>query len=188
MERDDEGNPVMKPYWDITEDEVNKCLEQTHWCPANLEYFRGGGFSSQFRTSGQMPVTMSRVNLVKGLGPVLQIAEGWTIELDDAVHGTLDRRTDPTWPTTWFVPRTNGIGHFRDVYSVMSAWGANHGAISFGHIGADLITLASLLRIPVCMHNVPEDKVFRPSAWNAFGSEQFSADMTACRNYGPLYK
>lgn len=188
MERDDEGNPVMKPYWDITDDEVNQCLGQTRWCPANLEYFRGGGFSSQFRTSGQMPVTMSRVNLVKGLGPVLQIAEGWTIELDDAVHGTLDRRTDPTWPTTWFVPRTNGIGHFRDVYSVMSAWGANHGAISYGHIGADLITLASMLRIPVCMHNVPEDKVFRPSAWNAFGSEQFSADMMACRNYGPLYE
>ncbi|TFH48801.1 MAG: L-fucose isomerase [Bacteroidia bacterium] len=188
MERDDEGNPVMKPYWDITDDEVNKCLGQTHWCPANLEYFRGGGFSSQFKTSGQMPVTMSRVNLVKGLGPVLQIAEGWTIELDDAVHGTLDRRTDPTWPTTWFVPRTNGIGHFRDVYSVMSAWGANHGAISFGHIGADLITLASMLRIPVCMHNVPEDKVFRPSAWNAFGGEQYSADILACRNYGPLYE
>ena len=188
MERDDEGNPVMKPYWDITDDEVNKCLGQTRWCPANLEYFRGGGFSSQFKTSGQMPVTMSRVNLVKGLGPVLQIAEGWTNELDDAVHGTLDRRTDPTWPTTWFVPRTNGIGHFRDVYSVMSAWGANHGAISYGHIGADLITLASMLRIPVCMHNVPEDKVFRPGAWNAFGSEQFSADMMACRNYGPLYE
>ncbi|MBE0679994.1 MAG: L-fucose isomerase [Bacteroidales bacterium] len=187
MERDDEGNPVMKPYWDITDDEVNKCLAQTHWCPANLEYFRGGGFSSQFKTSGQMPVTMSRVNLVKGLGPVLQIAEGWTIELDEEVHGTLDRRTDPTWPTTWFVPRTNGIGHFRDVYSVMSAWGANHGAISYGHIGADLITLASMLRIPVCMHNVPEGKVFRPAVWNAFGGDQYSADTLACRTYGPLY-
>lgn len=187
MQSDSSGNPVMKPFWEITEDEVNKCLAQTHWCPANLEYFRGGGFSSQFKTAGQMPVTMSRLNLVKGLGPVLQIAEGWTIELDDKVHGTLDNRTDPTWPTTWFVPRTNGIGHFRDVYSVMSAWGANHGAISFGHIGADLITLASILRIPVCMHNVPDDMIFRPAAWNAFGGEQYSADVLACRTYGPLY-
>ena len=187
MQSDSSGNPVMKPFWEITEDEVNKCLAQTHWCPANLEYFRGGGFSSQFKTAGQMPVTMSRLNLVKGLGPVLQIAEGWTIELDDKVHGTLDNRTDPTWPTTWFVPRTNGVGHFRDVYSVMSAWGANHGAISYGHIGADLITLASILRIPVCMHNVPDDRIFRPAAWNAFGGEQYSADVLACRTYGPLY-
>jgi L-fucose isomerase len=187
MQRDSSGNPVMKPFWEIKEDEVNKCLAQTHWCPANLEYFRGGGFSSQFRTAGQIPVTMSRLNLVKGLGPVLQIAEGWTIELDDKVHGTLDNRTDPTWPTTWFVPRTNGTGHFRDVYSVMSAWGANHGAISYGHIGADLITLASILRIPVCMHNVPDDMIFRPAAWNAFGGEQYSADVLACRTYGPLY-
>jgi L-fucose isomerase len=187
MQSDSTGNPVMKPFWEITEDEVNKCLAQTHWCPANLEYFRGGGYSSQFKTAGQMPVTMSRLNLVKGLGPVLQIAEGWTIELDDKVHGTLDNRTDPTWPTTWFVPRTNGTGHFRDVYSVMSAWGANHGAISYGHIGADLITLASILRIPVCMHNVPDDMIFRPAAWNAFGGEQYSADVLACRTYGPLY-
>ncbi|MCU0377253.1 MAG: L-fucose isomerase [Bacteroidales bacterium] len=187
MQRDSAGNPVMKPFWEITEEEVNKCLSQTHWCPANLEYFRGGGFSSQFKTAGQMPVTMSRLNLVKGLGPVLQIAEGWTIELDENVHGTLDKRTDPTWPTTWFVPRTNGTGHFRDVYSVMSAWGANHGAISHGHIGADLITLASILRIPVCMHNVPDEHIFRPSAWNSFGGENFSADILACKTYGPLY-
>ncbi|MCU0460142.1 MAG: L-fucose isomerase [Bacteroidales bacterium] len=187
MQHDSSGNPVMKPFWEITEEEVNKCLAQTHWCPASLEYFRGGGFSSQFKTAGQMPVTMSRLNLVKGLGPVLQIAEGWTIELDEKVHGTLDKRTDPTWPTTWFVPRTNGTGHFRDVYSVMSAWGANHGAISYGHIGADLITLASILRIPVCMHNVPDDRIFRPAAWNAFGGEHYSADVLACRTYGPLY-
>lgn len=187
MQRDTSGNPVMKPFWEITEEEVNECLAQTHWCPANLEYFRGGGFSSQFNTAGQMPVTMSRLNLVKGLGPVLQIAEGWTIELDKTVHGTLDSRTDPTWPTTWFVPRTNGTGHFRDVYSVMSAWGANHGAISYGHIGADLITLASILRIPVCMHNVPDENIFRPAVWNAFGGEQYSADVLACRTYGPLY-
>jgi L-fucose isomerase len=187
MQHDSSGSPVMKPFWEITEDEVNQCLAQTHWCPANLEYFRGGGFSSQFKTAGQMPVTMSRLNLVKGLGPVLQIAEGWTIELDENVHETLDKRTDPTWPTTWFVPRTNGTGHFRDVYSVMSAWGANHGAISFGHIGADLITLASILRIPVCMHNVPDEKIFRPAAWNAFGGEHYGADLLACRTYGPLY-
>ncbi|TNF39624.1 MAG: L-fucose isomerase, partial [Bacteroidetes bacterium] len=187
MQRDSSGSPVMKPFWEITGDEVNKCLAQTHWCPANLEYFRGGGFSSQFKTAGQMPVTMSRLNLVKGLGPVLQIAEGWTIELDENVHGTIDNRTDPTWPTTWFVPRTNGTGHFRDVYSVMSAWGANHGAISFGHIGADLITLASILRIPVCMHNVPDEKIFRPAVWNAFGGEQYGADVLACKTYGPLY-
>lgn len=187
MQQDEQGNRVMKPYWEITEEEVKKCLESTKWCPGNLEYFRGGGYSSQFRTAGQMPVTMCRVNLVKGLGPVLQLAEGWTIELPDKVHETLDRRTDPTWPTTWFVPRTNGAGPFRDVYSVMAAWGANHGAISYGHIGADLITLASMLRIPVCMHNVEPEKIFRPSAWAAFGSEAEGSDYRACRAFGSLY-
>ena len=187
MQKNEKGDPVMKAFWDIKQDEVDKCLEATHWCPANLEYFRGGGYSSQFKTAGQMPVTMCRVNLVKGLGPVLQLAEGWTIELPDAVHNTLDRRTDPTWPTTWFVPRTNGMGPFRDVYSVMANWGANHGAISYGHIGADLITLASMLRIPVNMHNVEQPEIFRPSAWSSFGSETEGADYRACRNYGPLY-
>ncbi len=187
MQRDEKSNPVMKPFWDISQEEVDKCLGSTHWCPANLEYFRGGGYSSQFRTAGQMPVTMCRVNLVKGLGPVLQLAEGWTIELPDAVHNTLDRRTDPTWPTTWFVPRTNGTGPFRDVYSVMANWGANHGAISYGHIGADLITLASMLRIPVNMHNVDPFKIFRPSAWSSFGSESEGSDYRACVTYGPLY-
>lgn len=187
QQKDKEGNPVMKPFWDITREEVDKCLENTRWCPANLEYFRGGGFSSQFKTAGQMPVTMSRVNLVRGLGPVLQLAEGWTIELPDDVHNTLDRRTDPTWPTTWFVPRVNGKGPFRDVYSVMANWGANHGAISYGHIGADLITLASLLRIPVCMHNVDQDLIFRPSAWASFGMDPEGSDYRACQQYGPLY-
>jgi len=188
QQRDNEGNPVMKPFWEITENEVKRCLENTHFCPANREYFRGGGFSSQFKTAGEMPVTMSRINLVKGVGPVLQLAEGHTVVLNDKVHNVLDRRTDPTWPTTWFVPRTNGSGAFKDVYSVMANWGANHGAISFGHIGADLITLASMLRIPVSMHNVCEDKIFRPASWNAFGSNREGADYRACSAYGPVYR
>jgi L-fucose isomerase len=186
QQKDKEGKPAMKPFWEITQEEVDKCLEKTRWCPA-VDYFKGGGFSSQFLTDGQMPVTMTRINLVKGLGPVIQIAEGWTIQLPENVHETLDKRTDPTWPTTWFVPRTNGQGHFKDVYSVMAAWGANHGAISYGHIGSDLITLAAMLRIPVNMHNVDQDNVFRPSAWSAFGSENEGADYRACKNYGPLY-
>ena len=187
-QRDNDGNPVMKPWWNITSEEVDKCLENTHWCPGNLEYFRGGGFSSQFKTAGRMPITMSRINLVKGLGPVLQLAEGWTIELPDEIHTILDKRTDPTWPTTWFVPRINGTGPFKDVYSVMANWGANHGAISYGHIGADLITLASILRIPVCMHNVSDEKIFRPSAWNSFGSDKEGSDYLSCKAFGPLYK
>jgi len=188
QQKDKDGNPAMKPYWEITEEEAKFCLENTKWCPGEKEYFRGGGYSSQFKTAGKMPVTMSRVNLVKGLGPVLQLAEGYTIELEDAVHNVLDRRTNPTWPTTWFVPNLTGTGAFKDVYSVMANWGANHGAISFGHIGADLITLASLLRIPVSMHNVDEDKVFRPSAWNAFGENKEGADYRACANFGPIYR
>ena len=186
-QRDTDGNPVMKPWWDITPEEVDNCLANTLWCPANKEYFRGGGYSSQFITSGRMPVTMCRINLVKGLGPVIQIAEGWTIELPEEIHSILDRRTDPTWPTTWFVPRTNGKGTFKDVYSVMASWGANHGAISYGHIGADLITLSSMLRIPVCMHNVEDENIFRPASWAAFGMEKESADYRACRNYGHVY-
>jgi L-fucose isomerase len=181
------GKPAMKPWWDITADEVQKCLDNTTWGAAVTEYFRGGGFSSTFRTVGQMPITLSRVNIVKGLGPVLQIAEGHTIELPEEVHGILDRRTDPSWPTTWFVPRLTGEGAFRDVYSVMANWGANHGAFTYGHIGGDLITLASMLRIPVCMHNVTSDKIFRPSAWSAFGMDQEGADYRACKNFGPLY-
>ena len=188
QQKDADGKPVMKPFWDITEEDKNNCLENTKWCPADLGYFRGGGYSSQFKTAGEMPVTMSRVNLVKGLGPVLQIAEGWTVELPDDVHKVLDERTNPTWPTTWFVPRTTGEGAFKDVYEVMANWGANHGAISYGHIGADLITLASILRIPVCMHNVDEKKIFRPNSWNAFGSDKEVADYKACETYGPLYK
>lgn len=187
QQRDSDGKPTMKPFWEITEDEVQKCLDNTVWPQANRGYFRGGGYSSLFKTDGEMPVTMCRINLVKGLGPVLQIAEGWTVVLPDDVHKTLDKRTDPTWPTTWFVPRTTGQGAFKDVYTVMANWGANHGAISFGHIGADLITLASMFRIPVNMHNVDNEKVFRPSAWTAFGEDKEGSDYRACANYGPLY-
>ena len=188
QQQDADGNPAMKPFWDITEEEVKKCLENTRFCPAEREYFRGGGYSSQFKTAGQMPVTMSRVNLVKGIGPVLQLAEGYTVELDEDVHKVLDERTNPTWPTTWFVPKLTGKGAFTDVYSVMANWGANHGAISYGHIGADLITLASMLRIPVSMHNVENKWIFRPSTWNAFGEDTEGSDYRACANFGPLYK
>jgi len=182
-----DGKPALKPYWEITPDEAAACLDATLFPPANLDYFRGGGFSTDFKTEGGMPVTMSRINLVKGLGPVLQIAEGWTVDLEDPVHDILDKRTDPTWPTTWFAPRLTGHGKFKDVYTVMANWGANHGAISYGHIGADLITLASMLRIPVCLHNVSEESIYRPSAWNAFGMDPEGADYRACASYGPLY-
>jgi L-fucose isomerase len=184
-----DGKPVMKPFWEITPEEVDRCLEATSWYPAVTGYFRGGGFSSGFLTLGGMPCTMSRLNVVDGLGPVLQIAEGWTVDLPEHVHRTLLERTDPTWPTHWFVPRTTGSGPFRDVYTVMNSWGANHGAISYGHVGADLISLASMLRIPVCMHNVPEEDVFRPSAWLAFGAhDPQGADFRACASFGPLYR
>jgi len=187
QQRDSEGNATMKPFWKITEEEVQKCLDNTEWPAAVTEYFRGGGFSSKFVTEGTMPLTMCRLNLVKGIGPVLQIAEGWSVELDKEIHSVLDERTNPTWPSTWFVPRFTGEGNFKDVYSVMEKWGANHGAISHGHIGADLISLASMLRIPVNMHNVDENDIFRPSAWSAFGEEKEGSDYRACKNYGPLY-
>ncbi len=185
---DKDGNPVMKPYWEITPEEVEKSLKATLWRPALLESFRGGGFSVDFLTRGGMPMTMARLNIIKGLGPVLQIAEGYTVDLPKEVHDALDKRTNPTWPTTWFAPRLTGKGAFKDVYSVMNNWGANHGAISYGHIGADLITLASILRIPVAMHNVPESNIFRPSVWGAFGTSNLEgADYRACANFGPLY-
>ncbi len=182
-----DGKPAMKAWWEISEEEVKKCLENTSWGPAITEYFRGGGFSSTFLTVGQMPITLSRVNIVKGLGPVLQIAEGHTIGLPAKVHGVLNERTNPTWPTTWFVPRITGEGAFRDVYSVMANWGANHGAFAYGHIGAYLITLASMLRIPVSMHNVSPEKIFRPSAWSAFGADPEGADYRACKAFGPSF-
>ena len=187
-EQTKDGKPVMKPFWEITPEEAGKCLDATSWRPANVGYFRGGGYSSDFLTKGGMPVTMSRINLVKGIGPVLQIAEGYTVDLPEDMHEILDKRTDPTWPTTWFAPVLTGEGAFTDVYSVMANWGANHGAFSYGHIGADLITLASMLRIPVCMHNVPEEKIYRPSTWSAFGTKDVEgADYRACANFGPVY-
>lgn len=185
---DEAGSPCMKPCWKMTEQDAEACLKATNWLPADRDYFRGGGFSSNFLSKGGMPVTMSRLNLIKGLGPVLQIAEGWTADVDPEIFEVLNKRTDPTWPTTWFVPRLCDKSAFRDVYSVMNNWGANHGAISYGHIGADLITLASMLRIPVCMHNVEDDKIFRPAAWNAFGMDKEGADYRACAVYGPIYK
>ena len=188
LQSNSEDKPVMKPFWEISEEEVEKMLDATTWYPSALEYMRGGGFSSQFLTREGMPVTMCRINLVKGLGPVLQIAEGWTATLPDEVFKLIDGRTDKIWPSTFFVPRLTGNGRFKDVYSVMNYWGANHGAISYGHIGADLITLASALSIPVNMHNVDEDKIFRPDAWSAFGTDSEGSDYRACKNYGPLYK
>jgi L-fucose isomerase len=180
--------PMVKPWWEVTSEEAEKCLNATTWYPSRTEYFRGGGYSSQFKTVGGMPVTMTRLNLVRGLGPVLQLAEGHTIDLPSEVFEKINDRTDPTWPTTLFVPRLTGQGPFRDVYSVMANWGANHGAISYGHIGADLITLASMLRIPVAMHNMLDESIFRPSSWDAFGAMDYQgADYRACANFGPLY-
>jgi L-fucose isomerase len=183
-----DGQPVMKPHWEITDAEVDACLQATTWHPSITEYFPGGGWSTRYLTKGGMPVTMCRLNLVAGLGPALQIAEGWSVDLPEEVHNVLDERTNPTWPTTWFAPRLTAQGAFRDTYTVMNNWGANHGSISYGHIGADLIALASMLRIPVYMHNVSEESIFRPSAWSAFGTAQAeSADFRACQTYGPLY-
>lgn len=184
-----DGKPVIKPYYELTEEEAEAMIAHSEFPPANHEYFRGGGFSTRFLTKGEMPVTMVRINFLKGVGPVMQIAEGVTIELPKEVHDTLDLRTDPGWPTTWFAPRLTGKGAFKSVYDVMNNWGANHGAISYGHIGADLITLASMLRIPVNMHNVSEEDIFRPKAWSLFGTEDLeAADYRACRTLGPLHK
>ncbi|WP_410795684.1 L-fucose isomerase [Paenibacillus sp. J5C2022] len=184
-----DGKPAMKPFWEISEEEAQKCLHATSWRPASVEYFRGGGFSSDYLTRGGMPMTMSRINLVKGVGPVLQIAEGYSVDLPQDVHDILDKRTDSTWPTTWFAPTLTGSGAFTSVYDVMDNWGANHGSISYGHIGGDLITLAAMLRIPVNMHNVPEERVYRPRAWGLFGTaDPEGADYRACTNFGPLYK
>lgn len=188
LAKDENGNPIMKEWWNVTEADQEAILNATTWNPADLGYFRGGGYSSRFITEEQMPVTMIRLNLVKGLGPTLQIAEGWTVKLPDNVSDILWKRTDYTWPCTWFAPRCTGKGAFKSAYDVMNNWGANHGAISYGHIGADLITLCSILRIPVSMHNVPEEKIFRPSAWNAFGMDKEGQDYRACAAYGPMYK
>ena len=186
--KDENGNAIMKRWWEVTDEDIKKMTDATVWCEAGFDNFRGGGFSSHFTTRSEMPATMIRLNLVKGLGPVLQIAEGWTVNLPDEVSDALMERTNPTWPCTWFAPRCTGEGAFKSAYDVMNNWGANHGAISYGHIGADLITMCSMLRIPVCMHNVPEDKIFRPAAWNAFGMDKEGQDYRACQTYGPLYK
>lgn len=184
----DNGEHCMKPFWEMKNKDIKACLEATDWCRANYEYFRGGGFSSHFRCKAEMPVTMLRVNMVDGVGPVLQLAEGYTADLPDEIHCTIDKRTDPTWPTTWFVPKLTGKGAFKDVYSVMANWGANHGVTVYGHVGADIITLASMLRIPVNMHNVDESRIFRPHCWASFGTDDLqAADYLACKTYGPMY-
>jgi L-fucose isomerase len=184
-----DGQGVMKPWWEMEERDIDACLKATDWCPAELCQFRGGGYSSHFKTDAQMELTMVRINLVDGIGPVMQIAEGWSVVLPKEVHEKIDSRTDPTWPTTWFVPRTTGTNAFRDVYSVMANWGANHGAFIHGHVGADLITLASMLRIPVTMHNVSGEQIFRPHVWSSFGTENpEAADLAACKAFGPLYR
>ena len=186
--RDTDGHAAVKPFYEMGQEDINACLKATLWCPADQGYFRGGGYSSRFVTKAEMPVTMTRINLIKGLGPVIQIAEGYTVQLPDEVTDALWKRTDYTWPCTWFVPRITGKGAFKSAYDVMNNWGANHGAVSYGHIGADLITLASILRIPVCMHNVEEEKIFRPACWNAFGMDKEGQDYRACSSYGPFYK
>ena len=187
--KDADGNGTIKEWWNMTDKDIDACLKATDWCRADYEYFRGGGFSSHFKTEAEMPITMLRVNLIEGIGPVIQIAEGYTCVLPDEIHEKLDKRTDPTWPTTWFAPILTGKGAFKDVYSVMANWGANHGVTIGGHVGADIITLASMLRIPVTMHNVPEEKVYRPHAWSAFGTEDAqAADYAACKKYGSMYK
>ena len=186
---DDKGQAVMKPHWAMSDADMEACLKATTWFPADRDYFRGGGYSSNFLTRGGMPMTMMRMNIVKGLGPVMQIAEGWTVDIAPEVHDILNKRTDKTWPTTWFVPRVMpSRDAFKDVYSVMNNWGANHGAIAYGHIGADIITLCSILRIPVCMHNIEDKDIFRPAAWNAFGMDKEGADYRACANVGPIYQ
>ncbi|MCC9644580.1 L-fucose isomerase [Rhodopirellula sp. JC740] len=188
QQADSDGVPTMKPHWDITDEEVQRCLQATTWHPSMTEYFPGGGMSTRYRTQGGMPSTMTRINLVDGLGPALQIAEGYTVDLPETVHDTLDQRTNPTWPTTWFAPKLTGRGAFTSTYEVMNHWGANHCVLTAGHVGNLFITLASILRIPVYMHNVDEARVFRPSAWNAFGTDSLeSADFRACQNFGPLY-
>ena len=186
--KDERGNPVMKKWWEVTDKDIDTMMNATTWPYADLGYFRGGGYSSRFVTRAEMPATMIRLNLIKGLGPVLQIVEGWTVKLPDEVTDKLWKRTDYTWPCTWFTPRVTGKGAFKSAYDVMNNWGANHGAISYGHIGADLITMCSMLRIPVCMHNVDEKDIYRPAAWNAFGMDKEGQDYRACAAYGPLYR
>ena len=186
--KDENGEAIMKRWWEMTPEDMDACMDNTTWPYADLGYFRGGGYSSRFVTRAEMPVTMMRLNMVKGVGPVMQIAEGWTVNLPDEVTDILWKRTDYTWPCTWFVPRVTGDGAFKSAYDVMNNWGANHGAISYGHIGADLITMCSMLRIPVAMHNVRDEDIYRPHVWGAFGQDKEGQDYRACAAFGPLYK
>ena len=186
--KDGQENAVFKPFWKVTENDIKATLNAVEWAPADLGYFRGGGYSSRFMTRAEMPLTMIRLNIVKGIGPVMQIAEGYSVTLPEEIADAIWKRTDYTWPCTWFAPCVNETEPFRDAYSVMNSWGANHGAIGFGHIGSEVITLCSMLRIPVCMHNVSSAKIFRPAVWNAFGMNKEDADFRACKTYGPLYK
>ena len=187
--RDRQGNAVMKPFWEMTEEDVQACLKATDWCPAKFVDFRGGGYSSHFVCKEEMPVTLLRINRIDGLGPVMQVAEGYTCVLPDEIHEKLNERTDPSWPTIWFAPRLTGKGAFRDVYSIMANWGANHGVTVYGHVGDKVLTLCSMLRIPVTMHNVEEERIFRPHVWSAFGTENLeAADLQACLKYGPIYQ
>ena len=189
LSTDETGRQVIKKWWEVNDKDIEAMTKATDWCPADLGYFRGGGFSSHFKTQAEMPVTLIRLNIVSGIGPVLQLAEGYTVTLPDEIHNKLDMRTDPTWPTTWFAPTLTGKDSFKDVYSVMANWGANHGSLTYGHIGKDLITLASMLRIPVSLHNVADADIYRPHSWAAFGTKDLeSADYRACTAYGPLYK
>ncbi len=186
--KDENSNGVMKQWWNMTEKDMDACMKATTWPYADLGYFRGGGYSSRFVTKSEMPVTMLRLNMVKGLGPVMQIAEGWTVALPDDVNDILWKRTDYTWPCTWFTPRVTGKGGFKSAFDLMKTWGANHGAVSYGHIGADVITLCSMLRIPVALHNVAEEDIYRPASWDAFGMDKEGQDYRACGAYGPMYK
>ncbi len=187
--KDAEGNPVMKRWWDVDEKDIDAMLGATRWCSANRGYFRGGGYSSSFSTEAEMPVTLIRVNNIDGIGYVLQFAEGQTVVLPERMNQVLLDRTDRTWPSTWFVPRLNETNAFSSVYNVMANWGANHGAFVYGHIGKDLITFASMLRIPVSLHNLSDGELYRPHAWSSFGTKDLeSADYRACAQYKPLYR
>lgn len=187
--KNEKGESEMKKWWNVSEKDAKAMLAKTKFSPANRGYFRGGGFSSTFSTEGEMPVTLVRVNMVDGIGYTMQIAEGWTVELPEKVNKLLLDRTDPTWPSTWFVPRLGEGNAFSSVYNVMANWGANHGAFVYGHIGKDLITLASMFRVPVSLHNVADKDIYRPHSWSAFGTKDLeSADYRACKNYGELYK
>ncbi|MEG2670163.1 MAG: L-fucose isomerase, partial [Oscillospiraceae bacterium] len=188
--RDENGNGTVKEWWKMNDKDIADCMSATDWCRADFGYFRGGGFSSHFKTASEMPLTMVRLNIIDGVGPTIQIAEGYSVVLPEEMHKTLDNRTDPTWPTTWFAPNLTGAGAFKDVYSVMANWGANHGVTVHGHIGADIITMASMLRIPVSIHNVPSENIYRPQSWTGFGmgEDETSTDYRACAEYGALYK